>query len=229
VDGTVASPVEGFPTLTVGERVRRAVNVAVALVGLLLAAPVMLVIAILVRLSSPGPVLYRQPRVGIDRRKLYAADADLVRRREDMGGRVFMMHKFRTMQDGADRAGEIWASPRDPRVTPVGKVLRKYRLDELPQLYNVLKGEMNIVGPRPEQPKIFAELRGQVSGYARRQRVLPGITGLAQVSRPYDQSLEDVREKVQLDLHYLGRRSPGEDLRIMLQTIPVMLGRKGAL
>jgi lipopolysaccharide/colanic/teichoic acid biosynthesis glycosyltransferase len=213
----------------IGEGARRVLNVAVALVGLVLAAPLMGVIAVLVKLSSPGPVLFRQPRVGLDRRAMPAVDADLARRRKDMGGRVFTMYKFRTMRNGADRAGEIWASPQDPRVTAIGRVLRQYRLDELPQLYNVLRGEMNIVGPRPEQPQIFAQLREKVNGYTERQKVLPGITGLAQVKRPYDQSLEDVRIKVELDLDYLGRRSPGQDLKIMLQTIPVMLNRKGWL
>jgi lipopolysaccharide/colanic/teichoic acid biosynthesis glycosyltransferase len=188
----------------------------------------MLVIAVLVKLSSPGPVLYRQPRVGLDRRGLQATDADLTRRRDDWGGRLFTIYKFRTMHDGADRVGETWARPRDPRVTPLGRVLRSYRLDELPQFYNVLKGDMNMVGPRPEQPKIFAELRGKLNGYAQRQRVLPGITGLAQVTLPYDQSLVDVRAKVELDLEYIGRRSPASDLLIMARTVPVMLKKSGA-
>ena len=214
---------------TAREWLRRALNVAVALVGLLLAAPLMIAIAILIKISSPGPVLYRQFRVGLDRRTLFALDGDLKLRRKDRGGRVFTMYKFRTMHDGADRVGEIWARAKDARVTALGRILRRYRLDELPQLFNVLRGDMNIVGPRPEQPKIFAELWPRVDQYALRQRVLPGITGLAQVSRPYDRTVMDVRAKVKLDLDYLGRRSPAEDVRIMLLTVPVMFGGRGSM
>jgi lipopolysaccharide/colanic/teichoic acid biosynthesis glycosyltransferase len=122
----------------------------------------------------------------------------------------------------------VWAAKNDPRVTPLGRVLRAFRLDELPQLFNILAGDMNLVGPRPEQPAIFNDIRQELSNYRRRQRVLPGITGLAQVSLPYDSDLEDVRKKVDLDLQYLRKRSPGEDFRIMVRTMPVMVGRKGA-
>jgi lipopolysaccharide/colanic/teichoic acid biosynthesis glycosyltransferase len=120
-----------------------------------------------------------------------------------------------------------WATPDDPRVTRVGRILRKYRLDELPQFFNVLKGDMNIVGPRPEQPEIFQELRNQVDGYQRRQRVLPGITGLSQVNHHYDRSIKDVEIKVRYDLEYVKTVSTVEDLRIMAQTLPVVLFRKG--
>jgi lipopolysaccharide/colanic/teichoic acid biosynthesis glycosyltransferase len=123
---------------------------------------------------------------------------------------------------------QVWAAKNDPRVTPLGRVLRAFRLDELPQLFNILAGDMNLVGPRPEQPAIFNDIRQELSNYRRRQRVLPGITGLAQVSLPYDSDLEDVRKKVDLDLQYLRKRSPGEDFRIMVRTMPVMVGRKGA-
>jgi lipopolysaccharide/colanic/teichoic acid biosynthesis glycosyltransferase len=124
---------------------------------------------------------------------------------------------------------QVWASKNDPRITPVGRVLRRYRLDELPQLFNVLQGEMNIVGPRPEQPEIFVELRTAVDRYVERQRVLPGITGWAQVNHQYDQSLDDVKRKVQLDLEYIRSRSAISDLRIMALTLPVMAGRRGAI
>jgi len=133
------------------------------------------------------------------------------------------------MVSDSDRAGQIWASKDDPRITAVGHVLRKYRLDELPQLLNVLKGDMNIVGPRPEQPRIFQELREQVSGYQERQRVLPGITGWAQVNHSYDQSIEDVRKKVEYDLEYIEGRSFFNDLTIMARTVPVMIGKKGSI
>jgi lipopolysaccharide/colanic/teichoic acid biosynthesis glycosyltransferase len=122
----------------------------------------------------------------------------------------------------------VWAKPDDPRVTPVGRILRKYRLDELPQLVNVLRGDMNIVGPRPEQPRIFAELREQIPHYQRRQYVRPGITGWAQVNQGYDDSLDNVRQKVAYDLEYLERHSVAEDLRILARTVPVVVFRRGA-
>ena len=139
------------------------------------------------------------------------------------------MLKFRTMYDrGASRMPEVWASPDDPRITRVGSFLRRHRLDELPQLVNVLRGDMNVVGPRPEQPSLFKELQARVPGYSDRQAVLPGITGWAQVNRGYDGSLEDVRRKVEMDLEYIRRRSPVEDLGIMARTLPVMISRRGS-
>jgi len=122
----------------------------------------------------------------------------------------------------------VWAQQDDPRVTSIGRVLRKLRLDELPQLLNVLRGDMNIVGPRPEQPAIFVYLREQVEGYQRRQRVRPGITGWAQINLAYDQSVEDVRRKVALDLEYIHRQSALEDFKIMCRTLPVMVLGRGA-
>jgi lipopolysaccharide/colanic/teichoic acid biosynthesis glycosyltransferase len=137
------------------------------------------------------------------------------------------MYKFRTMQvERGER--EVWAQQDDPRVTSIGRLLRKLRLDELPQLFNVLRGDMNIVGPRPEQPAIFVYLREQVEGYQRRQRVRPGITGWAQVNLAYDQSVEDVRRKVALDLEYIHRQSAFEDFKIMCRTLPVMVLGRGA-
>jgi lipopolysaccharide/colanic/teichoic acid biosynthesis glycosyltransferase len=205
---------------------QRVLNVVVAVIGIILTAPLMLAIALLVKLTSPGPVLYTQTRVGLDRRR---GGGGNWRRSVDYGGRLFTIYKFRTMSARQkDPDAQVWAAPNDPRVTPVGRVLRKYRLDELPQLLNVLKGDMNVVGPRPEQPKIFMQLRDQVDNYPARQRVLPGITGWAQVNQQYDQNVDDVRRKVQLDLEYAARTSAMEDLRIMLKTIPVMLFRRGA-
>jgi lipopolysaccharide/colanic/teichoic acid biosynthesis glycosyltransferase len=194
------------------------------LVALILLAPVMLIVALLVKLSSPGPALYRQTRVGVDRR---TSSGGNFRRRIDYGGRLFTIYKFRTMYVDQGDAAQVWAEDDDPRITPVGRVLRSFRLDELPQLFNVLKGDMNIVGPRPEQPALFQDLSRSVGGYRARQRVLPGITGLAQVTLPYDRDLNDVKSKVDLDLQYIRRRSPGEDLLIMAKTMPVMVFRKG--
>lgn len=216
----------------------RLLNVLVALVGIVGALPLMVAIAIAVRLTSAGPVLFRQKRVGHDRRRARSGvdleehpDPAIARRANDAGGRIFMMYKFRTMHARTEGSvpQEVWASPDDRRITPVGSFLRKYRLDELPQLFNVLHGDMNVVGPRPEQPTIFQELKSQVERYPERQIVLPGITGWAQINNGYDQSMEDVRKKVELDLEYIRRRSPAEDLRIMARTLPVMMGRKGAL
>ena len=136
------------------------------------------------------------------------------------------MYKFRTMEVAPAKATEVWAGKNDPRVTSIGRVLRKFRLDELPQLWNVLLGDMNVVGPRPEQPSIFNYLREQIQGYARRQRVRPGITGWAQINLAYDTSVDDVRHKVAHDLEYIRNQSAMEDLKIMLRTVPVMLGRR---
>lgn len=201
----------------------------VALVGLAVSAPLLLLIAIAVKLDSRGPVIYKQPRVGLDRRNGGPGSRSASRRGSDMGGRVFTIYKFRTMTTQRGNARQAWASQDTSRVTRIGRFLRASRLDELPQLVNVLKGDMNIVGPRPEQPAIFAELRDEVSEYPRRQKVLPGITGWAQVNRGYDTSLDDVRKKVELDLEYIEKRSPTEDLLIMAKTMPVMVFRKGGL
>ncbi|MCA1789111.1 MAG: sugar transferase [Thioalkalivibrio sp.] len=212
----------------------RTLNVVVALLGIVLASPLMVLIALTVKLTSKGPVLYQQERVGLDERsdtdrRRDGRRAGDGRRKSDLGGRIFTIYKFRTMFAEASVGEQVWTTEGDPRITPVGRVLRKYRLDELPQLFNVLKGDMNIVGPRPEQPAIFQELREEVDGYRDRQRVLPGITGWAQVNHHYDKSVNDVRKKVTLDLEYIQRRSAVEDLRIMIRTVPVMIGKKGSV
>jgi lipopolysaccharide/colanic/teichoic acid biosynthesis glycosyltransferase len=206
---------------------RRSLNVVIAAVALVLCAPLLLLIAVLVKLSSPGPIVYRQQRVGLDRRAGRSAHWH-GRRGVDYGGRLFTMYKFRTMRIDADQSRQVWATPSDPRVTLIGRVLRKYRLDELPQLVNVLKGDMNIVGPRPEQPRIFLDLRERVESYPERQRVLPGITGWAQINQSYDTCIDDVCRKVRYDLVYIQRQSVWMDLRVLLGTLPVMLFRKGA-
>src|SRR5512145_1832561 len=166
-----ARHVTGIP---VSHAVHRLLMITLALVGLILTLPILLAVALAVRLSSPGPILYKQERIGINRRRRRPG----ARYRDaDCGGKPFTMFKFRTMRvndDGA-AAAQVWATPDDPRITPVGRVLRRYRLDELPQLFNVLLGDMDIVGPRPEQPAIFAQLREQIPGYQERQQVRPGI------------------------------------------------------
>jgi lipopolysaccharide/colanic/teichoic acid biosynthesis glycosyltransferase len=209
------------------ERLNRILNVTIAFTALVLLAPVMLAIAILVRLTSPGPIFYMQTRVGLDRR-LTKLNALYDRRMQDLGGRIFTIYKFRTMHvDAEATSGAVWASKSDPRVTWLGRFLRKTRLDELPQLYNVVKADMNIVGPRPERPSIFARLRNDIAEYPLRQLAKPGITGWAQINHDYDQSLDDVRRKVQYDLEYIREQSVVKDLAIMLKTVPVILLRKG--
>lgn len=205
---------------------RRAVNVAIALVALVVALPLMIVTAILVRLDSPGPIIYTQARVGLDRRRRRIA-ATVESRVTDIGGKPFTIYKFRTMRVDAEAGGSaVWATQQDPRVTSIGRFLRASRLDELPQLVNVLKGDMNIVGPRPERPQIFARLREDIQHYQVRQRARPGITGLAQINQAYDTCLDDVRKKVAYDLEYVRDSSVWDDLAIMAKTIPVMLMRR---
>lgn len=205
----------------------RAINMLVAAVALLFFSPVFLAVAVLIKLDSRGPVFYRQVRVGLDRRTPQRGEDAIGRRVSDIGGKPFEIVKFRTMTvDAEQESGPVWAQgDADPRVTRVGRVLRRTRLDEIPQFWNVLKGEMSIVGPRPERPAFVRRLREEIEGYPLRQKVPPGITGWAQVNRPADRSVEDVRKKVGFDLEYLDRRSLWFDLWIMLKTFPVMFER----
>jgi lipopolysaccharide/colanic/teichoic acid biosynthesis glycosyltransferase len=212
--GPSLSPVHDFAV--------RAINVLVALVCLILLSPVILLVAVAVKLDSPGPVLYRQLRIGLDRRRP-EPDAKSGRRTGDLGGRPFVMYKFRTMHVNAeDRTGPVWASQNDGRTTRLGRFLRRHRLDEIPQFWNVLKGDMSVVGPRPERPGFVQILRDEIDGYALRHRVPPGITGWAQVNRTPDRSVDDVRRKLEYDLEYMRRRSVWFDLRVMLRTVVVV-------
>jgi len=188
---------------------KRAIDILFALPGLLVAAPVVAVLAVLVKLTSKGPAFYVQERVG-------------------KHGRVFKIVKLRTMvQDAESRTGPVWASAHDPRETPLGSVLRRTHLDELPQLWNVLKGDMSLIGPRPERPVFVEEFKQQIPRYTDRLAVRPGITGWAQVNHVYDQSVDDVRRKVEFDREYIRRMGWGIDLKIMVATALRMLGRKG--
>jgi lipopolysaccharide/colanic/teichoic acid biosynthesis glycosyltransferase len=229
VELLTVGPILEAPTFERGsDGACRALNVIVTLTGLLLSAPLMLTVALLVKVTSPGPVLYAQTRIGRDRRNQSSRQNDS-RRRVGWGGKPFTMYKFRTMYEEQESSeDQVWARPNDPRVTPVGRFLRKYRLDELPQLLNVLRGDMNLVGPRPEQPGIVMELRRRVENYDRRHSVPPGITGWAQIHLSYDRSIEDVRRKVVYDQEYIARRSVLQDLKIMVRTVPVVLFRRGA-
>jgi exopolysaccharide biosynthesis polyprenyl glycosylphosphotransferase len=173
------------------------------------AAPILVVIAIAIKLDSPGPILFRQTRVGLN-------------------GTIFSLWKFRTMYLDAERStGPVWAADRDLRVTPVGKFLRSYRLDEIPQVLNVLHGEMSFIGPRPERPNFVELLREKIDYYALRLCVKPGITGWAQVMRPYGASIQDAYEKLEYDLYYLKHMSLAVDFKILLKTVPVVLGGRG--
>jgi lipopolysaccharide/colanic/teichoic acid biosynthesis glycosyltransferase len=208
-------------------RLHRVINATLAAVALVILFPIGLVVAIAIKLDSRGPVFYRQLRIGLDRRGgLGAAALAHGRRTADLGGLPFTIYKFRTMHlDAEDRTGPVWATREDARITRVGRFLRPYRLDEIPQFWNVLRGEMSVVGPRPERPSFVHVLRNELEEYPLRQRVPPGITGWAQVNQEPDQTMDDVRQKLEYDLEYLRRRSLSFDLRIMLRTVPVMLER----
>ncbi len=217
------------PSLVVGDRsevANRCVNLALASLSLVVLTPVIALVALAVKLTSRGPIVYSQTRVGLDRRR-HIIDALYSNRKQDQGGMIFTIYKFRTMRADAERnSGAVWATRNDPRVTKLGRILRRTRLDELPQLWNVIRGDMNIVGPRPERPSIFVRLREDLPAYRLRQRSRPGITGWAQINHAYDTSIDDVRTKIRYDLEYLERQCLAEDLRIMVKTVPVMLFRR---
>ena len=212
------------------ELLNRALNVVIAGIALLLLAPLCVLVAALVKLTSSGPVFYTQTRIGLDRRWTRDdADDDGDRRVEDLGGQPFTILKFRSMTVDAEQNGQaVWATKHDARVTAIGRVLRKTRIDEIPQLVNVLRGEMNIVGPRPERPSIVVRLREDIPEYPLRHRVKPGITGWAQINHSYDSCIEDVRKKVAFDLEYIESQGVWMDLKIMALTLPVMIFRRGA-
>lgn len=196
---------EGFRFSNFFRLVRRLVNFSVALVALLLALPLIPFIVLAVKLSSPGPALYRQQRVG-------------------RGGKIFYCYKFRTMRKDAEAdTGATWALDNDPRITPVGRFLRVSRLDEIPQLWCVFKGDMHFVGPRPERPEFVDWLSREIPYYGVRHMVRPGITGWAQVQYKYGNTLEDAREKLQYDLFYIKNASLGLDLLIMFQTLKIVV------
>jgi len=188
---------------------KRLTDIGLSVVILLLLLPLLLLVAVLVKTTSPGPVIFKQRRYGLD-------------------GREIAVYKFRTMRVTEDGAHIRQASKRDSRITRVGGALRRSSMDELPQLINVVLGDMNIVGPRPERPSIFAELRQNIDGYQLRQQARPGITGWAQINHSYDTSIDDVRVKIQLDLEYLARQSLAEDIKIMMRTLPVMIFKRGS-
>ncbi len=195
----------GFQISLFHSTVKRATGIIMALVILLLSFPIMLIISILIKLDSPGPVFYLQDRVGLN-------------------GKVFRLIKFRSMIKDAEKyTGPIFAQKKDPRITRIGKILRRFRLDELPQFINILKGDMNLVGPRPERPEFVKKMREVIPYYDLRHTIRPGITGWAQVKYKYGDSIEDGRKKLEYDLFYIKNRSLFLDIIIVFITIKVML------
>jgi len=208
--GRLVNDVSGQRRDTVWYEVsRRTLDVIGSLLLLAFALPLLLLVAFLIKVDSTGPVLYRQSRVGLH-------------------GRIFTMLKFRSMRVDAEVAGPCWATDRDPRMTRIGAFIRATRLDEVPQLLNVLRGDMSLVGPRPERPHFVQQLAAIIPRYNERTHVLPGITGWAQINYPYGASVEDARAKLAFDLFYINNRALLLDLRILLRTIPVVLFRIGA-
>ncbi len=179
--------------------IKRIFDAVIAAVGLVLTAPLLVVVAAAIRLHGRGPVLYSQARVG-------------------QSGRIFTLYKFRTMNGNAESGGSAWATPNDPRVTGIGRFLRKSRLDELPQLWNILRGDMSVVGPRPERPEFVGPLTSLIPFYDERHLIKPGLTGWAQINYPYGSSVADARRKLQLDLYYVKHTSLELDLIILLRT-----------
>lgn len=189
---------------------KRIFDNCVAGIGIALAAPIILFTAIIIKIVSPGPIFYKQERVGLD-------------------GKIFYIYKLRTMRLDAEKlTGPTWAREDDPRLIKFGKIIRKAHIDELPQLYNVLKGDMSIVGPRPERPVFVEKLSEEIHDYRKRINVKPGITGLAQVWHRYDETIADVRKKVKYDLLYIREMCLMVDIRILLRTLIVSALGKGA-
>jgi sugar transferase (PEP-CTERM system associated) len=200
---------EGFRMNASQQIFRRLLSFAVSFTALLICLPLLPLIALAVRLSSPGPILFSQTRVG-------------------QRGRLFTAYKFRTMQQDAEAQGAVWATKDDPRVTTIGKFMRNTRLDEIPQLWNVLRGDMAFVGPRPERPEFVQWLSQEIPYYDLRHMIRPGITGWAQVRYRYGASLEETKHKLEYDLYYVKHQSIGLDLLIMFETIKTIILRRGA-
>ncbi|VAX37402.1 Undecaprenyl-phosphate galactosephosphotransferase [hydrothermal vent metagenome] len=189
---------------------KRALDLTLSIIGAIVFSPVMLLTALLVKTTSKGPALYTQIRVGEN-------------------GRHFKIYKFRSMcVDAESKSGAIWATKNDSRITPIGQFLRKSRLDELPQFLNVIKGEMSLIGPRPERPVFVNQFKKEIIDYEKRLDIKPGITGLAQVWHRYDETIVDVRKKIKYDLLYIKRVCFWTDLRILLRTVLVVFTGSGA-
>jgi sugar transferase (PEP-CTERM system associated) len=201
---------DGFRASRITRFLKRMLDLSLSIIGVVLASPLMALTALAVKIDSPGPVLYSQERVGEN-------------------GRVFTVYKFRSMRTDAERGGQpIWARDKDDRITRIGRFIRVTRLDELPQLWNVLRGDMSFVGPRPERPFFVEQLAREIPFYLQRHAVKPGLTGWAQVKYQYGSSVEDAMEKLRYDLYYIKHLSIFFDLTIVLDTVKVILFGKGA-
>jgi sugar transferase (PEP-CTERM system associated) len=200
---------EGFRVRSSQQFTRRVLSMCASAFGLLLCLPFIPILMLMVRLSSPGPIFFRQTRVGV-------------------GGRPFDVIKFRTMFTNAEAAGAKWATKNDPRVTGIGMFMRKTRLDEIPQLWNILRGDMDFVGPRPERPEFIPMLSENLPFYYLRNLIRPGLTGWAQIRYGYGATLAETKEKLEYDLYYLKHMSLGLDLFIMFETIKTIVRRRGA-
>jgi lipopolysaccharide/colanic/teichoic acid biosynthesis glycosyltransferase len=243
----LSTPRENLTSLPATTRIfKRGVDIVGALALLIVCAPVMLATAVLVKLTSAGPVIYSQTRVGLnlrskadnDRRQQRMKLPEGVEDRRGTGrdrresnnyGRLFTIYKFRTMRTDAELAGAQFAQEGDPRVTPIGRFLRRTRIDELPQLWNILKGDMSLIGPRPERPEFMESLSSEIPHYLDRLGLKPGLTGMAQVVNGYDNELEGFRRKVSYDLLYLQNCCLLNDLKILLRTVRVVINGEGAL
>jgi len=188
---------------------KRVGEFALSLIGLILLSPVILVLSVLIKIDSRGPVFYKQERVG-------------------ERGKIFKLLKFRSMVENAEANGPVWAQQNDKRITRVGRWMRKWRLDEIPQMFNVLKGDMSFVGPRPERPFFVEKLRKEIPFYDQRFSVRPGVTGWAQIKYPYGATNKDALEKLKYDLYYIKNLSLLYDLIIIFETIKVVVFGKGA-
>ena len=188
---------------------KRLFDLIISLPLCIMLLPVWTIISVAIKINSKGPVFYNQERLGLN-------------------SEPFMIHKFRSMVQGAeDKSGPIWASDGDHRITSMGRFLRRFRLDEIPQLINVLKGEMSLIGPRPERPFFVERLREEYPIYDRRFRMRPGITGWSQIKRPSDRDVEDVRQKLKYDFYYIENVGFNLDMKILLNTVVVVLSGKG--
>lgn len=207
---------------------KRAFDMVAATIGLTVFAILLPVLALIIKLDSPGSIFYSQERVGINRRRNRQMHAGADRRKVMYPGRPFRIHKLRTMRNDAEASGPQWASSGDARITRVGRFLRKTRLDELPQLWNVLRGDMSLIGPRPERLFFIRQLEKEVPHYHDRLLIKPGLTGLAQVRNGYDDSLDSVKRKVEFDRDYIRRCGPLTDAGILLETVRVVIKGEGA-
>lgn len=205
----VSTPLAGVRKIVYNLKIKRMLDIILSFIGLVVSFPLTILTATAIKLESPGPIFYKQRRVGLN-------------------GSTFEVIKFRSMRNDAEKGGAVWAQKVDPRVTRVGNVIRKIRIDEIPQMWNVLKGEMSFIGPRPERPEFVDMLNEKIPYYSLRHSVRPGITGWAQVMYPYGASVEDALEKLQYDLFYIKNLSPLLDFHILLKTVKVVLFRKGA-